>query len=187
MSSDRPSRLQKASALLAAGFTAWALLTFADFFPFLLDSATNPEFFNLDQLRNGLSLYAVFGLPAALFISFTLGFWAIGSALERHLTSKLDAAIAGAKVGLVAGAISLFFTVAMLMLAAFDNSSSSFSFYDYGRWVVVRDGIAPLYYWAMQLRELFVTVATGAISGLMAWWAGGFARHRPNPSLLDKS
>jgi hypothetical protein len=167
---------RKTWALLTAGLAAWTLTTVVDLGPafgawfaksFLDYKGYVPEF---SQGIFWLSAYAVVGLPIALLVSFAVGAPVWDRAEAEGRTRKRDAVWAGARAGLIVGLVSLAFTGFMALKTALDDNTS-FNSYWWGR-ATVLDGVPTLLGSMLELAELFVTVGTGALAGLSAWWVG---------------
>lgn len=121
------------------------------------------------QLFLWLCLYAVVGLPIAMWISFFAG----GPALDQAITARKDrlpdAAFAGARVGAIVGLASLTLTAAIGVWYRLDYQASVNS-YMYGRQTVL-DGMPTLLGWMLKLGGFLMSVAIGSASGSAGWLA----------------
>lgn len=121
----------------------------------------------LAQLWGITTLYAVFGIPIALVVSFAVGFpvWRYMDA--KGLRSSGDAIRAGAFAGLIISLVSIALSL-LLGLATAADDNSSFSSWAYGQ-QVIDDGLPTTFGWLMKFLSVVTTIVIGAAAGLGAW------------------
>ena len=165
---SRTSVISKIAGLIAAAVVAWLLTVLFDLAPTVLSMARpTPYSPHPDQLRNVVTLYAVFGLPVALVFVLAAGYpaWRRWERLGR--THRRDAiwlgAISGLLLGLALGGVIFLNGVQMRL-----DPHSSANSWSYG-YQMVSDGMPTALGWAFQIFDLALTTVTGAAAGLAAW------------------
>jgi hypothetical protein len=168
------SNRQMAFGIFVAALIAWLLTVASDIWlpageaifrkNFLGYRGRIPE---LAQLWSITTLYAVFGIPIALVVSFAVGFpvWRYMDA--KGLRSSGDAIRAGALAGLIISLVSIALSLLSGLATAADDNSS-FSSWTYGQ-QVIDDGLPTTFGWLMKFLSAVTTIVIGAAAGLGAW------------------
>jgi len=164
----------KIVGLLAAAMVAWALTVVLDLAPMVLAPLLDrifgvemPTGIDSVQLRNIVTLYAVFGLPIAVPFVLIAGFPVWKRWESRGRTHKRDAIWLGAIVGLLLGlAFAAYIFIYGLQTMAAPNAS--FNSWSYG-YQMTADGMPTALGWTLQVLDIALTAVTGAAAGLTAW------------------
>ena len=173
---------QKVRALLAATVVGLALTMTTDIFwpaflAWMIEQVTPSAYTApFDRVAAWAWIYLIFGFPVALVCCLLFGSLALDKAERKGRTGYRDAALLGARTGLIFAAIVTGLVLWNGITTVLDDHRS-FNSWSFGG-QVINDGMPTLLGWLYQSLDIAVTVVVGAIAGLAARAAAGQPRGR---------
>lgn len=173
---------QKVRALLAATVVGLVLTMATDvlwpaFLAWMIEQGTASAYTApFDRVAAWAWIYLIFGFPVAFICCLLFGSLALNKAEHDGRTSYRDAALLGARTGLIFAAIVTGLVLLNGITTVLDDHRS-FNSWSFGG-QVINDGMPTLLGWLYQSFDIVVTVVVGAIAGLAARTAAGPPRGR---------